>query len=363
MMTLLLQLNGDLPERFPSHERRLYIFACRSKTCKKKAGSIRTIRGIRTSDIKPAQQEPVCSGTSQQNETKQSQPPPMLGDRIFGSKSPPTTSSNMNPFSSTPSTSSSASNPFANPNTNPFSDLASKPPQRPDDGSSLPTTFAQKVRLSYSPPSLTSAQGPRPIPHEPWPEQSQLPPPYPSYHLDADYETLDNVPSDQPTSRNIDIDDESGGGGGGGGGGGSKDEPYESSLDKTFQGFATRLSHNPLQVLRYEFGGSPLLYSRSDVVGKLFNSSSGGGKIPRCGNCGAKRVFELQLVPQAIAELEVEEVGLEGMEWGTVIVGVCGDDCAAKGVEGGVWGWVEEWVGVQWEETGGGGGVGVGGRK
>lgn len=149
--------------------------------------------------------------------------------------------------------------------------------------------------------------------------------------------------------------------------GGKDDEKdaFESTIDKTFQKFADRLAQNPEQVLRYEFGGSPLLYSKTDAVGKLFSSSASfasegkvqtvarlghGSRIPRCPNCGASRVFELQLVPQAIAELEVEEEGLEGMEWGTVILGVCEEDCAERGVEAGEVGWVEEWVGVQWEE-------------
>ena len=72
--------------------------------------------------------------------------------------------------------------------------------------------------------------------------------------------------------------------------------------------------------------------------------------MPQCPNCGASRVFELQLVPQAIAELEMEEEGREGREWGTVILGVCARDCAERGVGAGDVGWVEEWVGVQWEE-------------
>lgn len=55
-------------------------------------------------------------------------------------------------------------------------------------------------------------------------------------------------------------------------------------------------------------------------------------------------------MPQAIAELEVEEEGLQGMEWGSVIVGVCGGDCGDQRGEG--WAWREEWVGVQWEESG-----------
>ena len=84
--------------------------------------------------------------------------------------------------------------------------------------------------------------------------------------------------------------------------------------------------------------------------------------LPRCTNCGAERVFELQLTPHVITVLESddeEEVGLEGMEWGTVLLGVCERDCLPRlGDEGGQGregdgmkvGYVEEWVGVQWEE-------------
>lgn len=166
---------------------------------------------------------------------------------------------------------------------------------------------------------------------------------------------------------------------------GGKDDEYEkdafeSTIDKTFQRFADRLAQNPEQVLRYEFGGAPLLYSKSDNVGKLFSSpqhqtssanskvtiiahSAGpGNRIPRCQNCTAPRVFECQLVPHAIAQLEVEEEGLEGMEWGTVILGTCERDCGERGVEDGKMGWVEEWVGVQWEEEGEKGGRGGGGE-
>ncbi len=50
------------------------------------------------------------------------------------------------------------------------------------------------------------------------------------------------------------------------------------------------------------------------------------------------------------------------MEWGTVVLGVCALDCQQQGVGVGAGevGYVEEWVGVQWEEVGGSGGVGVG---
>ena len=76
--------------------------------------------------------------------------------------------------------------------------------------------------------------------------------------------------------------------------------------------------------------------------------------MTRCGNCGAHRVFELQLTPHAIVELEVDEEGYEGMEWGTIILAVCEKDCVPSSVTGeGQVGYVEEWVGVQWEEVGG----------
>ena len=137
---------------------------------------------------------------------------------------------------------------------------------------------------------------------------------------------------------------------------------YESTIDKTFQKFADRLAQNPEQVLRYEFKGQPLLYSKHDSVGKLLGSGSGnekvkvgngygGGRIPSCTNCGGERVFEVQLTPHAIMELESEEMGIDGMEWGTIIVGVCVRDCQARGVQEGV-GYVEEWAGVQWEDLG-----------
>lgn len=142
-------------------------------------------------------------------------------------------------------------------------------------------------------------------------------------------------------------------------------DAFESSMDKAFQRFADRLSQNPEQILRYEFAGTPLLYSKSDAVGKLLaphqeSAAAGNAKVktttaaksgmPKCNNCGAERLFELQLTPYAIVELEAEELGLEGMEWGTIILGVCSKDCLQRGQKEGEVGYVEEWVGVQWEE-------------
>lgn len=141
--------------------------------------------------------------------------------------------------------------------------------------------------------------------------------------------------------------------------GGGMEKLFESSMDKTFQKFADRLSQNPEQVLRYELAGTPLLYSTTDAVGKLISPPSGSGKvstsggasrIPKCTNCGADRTFEVQLTPHAITVLEEEELSLEGMEWGTIIMAVCSKDCSPKDVGDGKVGYLEEWAGVQWEE-------------
>jgi pre-rRNA-processing protein TSR4 len=142
---------------------------------------------------------------------------------------------------------------------------------------------------------------------------------------------------------------------------------FESTMDRTFQRFADRLAENPEQVLRYEWAGQPLLYAKTDAIGKLLAPAADAGKskvqvqaasalsrfgikVPRCANCGARREYELQLTPHAIMELEAEDMSLDGMDWGTIIVGSCGDDCAEVGKKKGDISYIEEWVGVQWEE-------------
>lgn len=351
MMSLLLQLNGDLPDRFPGHERRLYIFACRVKSCRRKEGGIRGIRAVRVSK--------TASGGKKKKKKEEAPPKPAhlnLGNAIFGAK-PPSLSCNAgtSPFSATSTTQnfnpfSSFKNSFSSPTTSP--PIVSKPAQQPAEEDTLPTTFAQKFRLS-APPAPSR-------PPSPWPEDSVLPPPYPSYYLDAEYETLDVQSPNPSPSQHSQFDSAPSS---------STNDPaeaagaYESSLDKTFHRFADRLAQNPLQVLRYEFAGSPLLYSKTDPVGHIFSPPPTNSKIititgssnniPRCGNCTSERVFEVQLTPQAIVELEIGEEGIEGMEWGSVVLGVCSFDCEARGVEKGEVGWVEEWVGVQWEDVGG----------
>jgi pre-rRNA-processing protein TSR4 len=102
-------------------------------------------------------------------------------------------------------------------------------------------------------------------------------------------------------------------------------------------------------LFRYEFGGSPLLFSNSDQAAKgLIASSSDGygvyssAQLPKCPYCGSNRTFELQLMPNILSLLCVTEHAMDeeqtanksgmdkwnvGMEFGTVMVFVCEKDC------------------------------------
>ncbi|KAL3482405.1 programmed cell death protein 2 [Aspergillus californicus] len=352
-MLLLLELDGELYEHFPDAERRLYVFSCPRKPCNRKPGSIRALRATR----KFKNHQPAPRLEKKEPEKKKGEdveqdqiPKPDLGASLFGGTTlVNSVSANANPFSSKPaSTQAQASNPFAAPVAAPI--VSPSPPTINEPTSAtLAETFADKVRLSS--PEPTPQQ--KPIgPITPWPSQSDFPPPYTTFYIDAEGESITPETSSIPENVQIDTSDDPSTGGG------DIKDAFESDIDKAFLKFSTRLGHNPEQVLRYEFRGSPLLYSYIDAVGKRFHSDtqhSNVNRFPRCECCGSERVFELQLVPHAISVLEDgrEGVGLgkddAGMEWGTIILGVCNRNC---GEEVGVVGWREEWVGVQWEETG-----------
>ncbi|CEJ56029.1 Putative PDCD2_C domain protein [Penicillium brasilianum] len=223
----------------------------------------------------------------------------------------------------------------------------------------------RKVRISSPAPASASGTATKQTPESmgvqaPWPAQSAFPAPYKKYYLDAEYETMSR-PSTPTIPENVTVEPMEEDSAGGEGNVELKDT-FESEMDKAFMKFSMRLAHNPEQVLRYEYRGTPLLSSYTDQVGKRLHpehsagrvTTTGGGSMPPCEYCGAPRVFEMQLVPHTISMLEDgrEGVGLgegdAGMEWGTIIVGVCGQDCAPEKI--GQLGWREEWAGVQWEE-------------
>lgn len=357
-MVLLLQLNGELPEKFPNHDRRIYVFACKRTSCSRREGSIRAMRAVRvwaddgTAAAEAEKREKAKKEAETKKEApKEPEPPkPRLGDALFGGG--PSSSAGANPFSTNanPFSSSAGSSPFG---ANPFSSqpaAAAQPTPAPATNTTttaaaaekeLPKSFAET--LSINAPKTEAVRPPAP---EPWPAASAQPKPYPTLYLaDADYETLEPEPADMPLPANARIEDAD-----------APDttsaadkEAFESTMDTTFQKFADRLAQNPEQAIRYEFGGVPLLCSKTDAVGQAV----GKGAIPRCNSCGGRRTFEVQLTPHAITELEADDLSLEGMEWGTIIVGVCERDCVPGYLEEEEAGYLEEWAGVQWEEAGG----------
>ena len=389
-MPLLLQLNGDLPQRFPHHERRLYVFGCGAKRCQRREGTVKAVRAARiwgdqkvSNHVNDHYATDPAKGETRSGSVKNSEGSVALGDSIFGANALPSVSGGAhNPFATRGSDTSSRgpANPFSTPSqvanrfsgSSPMALSEPAPPKPPTTTKDLdlPTTFAQKVRLS-SPSELSTTTTTTPE-HEAWPDS--LPSPYPTSHLDAAYEILDPPSSSQSSSKASKTSLVTASAVAIGGEPDDGKDGVEMNIDRIFQKFADRVAQNPEQVLRYEFDGQPILCRRDDVVGRMFSyggiasvahvstasitgrsvgadASIGGNRMPRCGHCGSGRVFEFQLMPHAITELEEEEKGLEGMEWGTVIIGVCGADCAddPEGEEGKV-SWREEWVGVQWEE-------------
>lgn len=320
------------------------MFGCRQKACRRKEGSVRSLRTTRISKV----DEGSAAAGATTTETKPQAPPAEeptpkqqtnIGESLFGvqpSKSNQTANPFSNPFSTSAQPAAGA-NPFAAP--------AKKEQQQVVDEEKLSQTFADKARIAAntlpSSSSTTKTQAPKPPqgPKEPWPAHAAFPPPYPTYYIDADKEYLDPEPAAVPQNVRLAEAGEFETTVGSGSGNSAADDKaaVDSTMDKEFQKFADRLAQNPEQILRYDFGGQPLLYSKKDSVGAGWPKRVPGS----CGACGAARVFELQLTPHAITELEADDLSLDGMDWGTIIMASCGADCAGEN---------EEWVGVQWEE-------------
>ena len=149
---------------------------------------------------------------------------------------------------------------------------------------------------------------------------------------------------------------------------------------------------------RYELGGIPLPFSSDDLSKRLFPLSPEGStsttvtkaafnvqnpptrrvfdaaSIPSCPQCGSRRVFEYQLMPnlinilgrdpsaggedvtsderrkEAIQRLLKGDPDGRGMEWGTVLVFSCEKDCCTgTGDRDNQSAWTEELVHVHWD--------------
>ncbi|XP_067937036.1 programmed cell death protein 2-like [Watersipora subatra] len=96
-------------------------------------------------------------------------------------------------------------------------------------------------------------------------------------------------------------------------------ETYEKTQvahgNRIFYKFTKTLSKSPKQIIRYSYGGSPLIMAPLD-----------GQNVTRCSRCGAARMFELQLMPALLQSLSVGSQSAS-LDIGTVIVFSCSQSC------------------------------------
>lgn len=312
MNRLMKYVNGN-------DDRVLYVFMCTK--CHRQAGSIKCIRGVkRNGTAASATQAKLDSATA--------------GDAVPGAKD-----FKINPFD----LSGAAANPFASTSgagaANPFAS-ATTPATKADAPSktTTPEEPSKKVlrKLHDEKKDLEYDSA-----HE-----------FKGYQLYVEQETFQNKPDHLKLPKNLKIDKEAleltG-----------EDEledldrdpvkldPRTEKLsqfldDEVFQKFQEVVGYNPLQVLRYDLGGKPLYYAETKVDLESV--------IPKPGfNPSSKRVFEMQLMPKLILDLEKEDQTVsDGMEWGTILVFTDAENYTPKFDDNNV-GYVEECVRVQWE--------------
>lgn len=305
-LALLLQcnnLNND-------SQRVIYVTGCRNYRCGRKNGSIKAFKAIKV--LQAAEKQP--------------EPEEKVDFATLASAS--------NPFAS-----SLKANPFgaSDAKTNPFDSSAgpfSAPFGETSPAKSKTKSYASVASKNKDPVAKYS------------PSDISLPS-FPGYilyiikeKLRPELEILPPLPENLKIEEVIEGDDDAGS---------IKDfketmpQNFDSDVlnDRDFQGFTKRVAHNPLQVLR--IGGSQLRYSSKSKEFVLppkpeFNPSS-------------ERCFELQLMPKAIIDLELELDNIaEGMEWGTISVFTDLEDYVPKEKIHNNVGYVKEWVYIEWED-------------
>ncbi|NXF36509.1 PDCD2 protein, partial [Nyctibius bracteatus] len=93
---------------------------------------------------------------------------------------------------------------------------------------------------------------------------------------------------------------------------------HETDEDKIFQMFKEQVAAEPEQIIRYSRGGKGPIWVSSENIPEEDD-------IPNC-LCGARRIFEFQIMPQLLNHLQVDSLG-ESIDWGTLVVYTCADNC------------------------------------
>ncbi|ODV68856.1 hypothetical protein HYPBUDRAFT_104684 [Hyphopichia burtonii NRRL Y-1933] len=368
-MALLMQAFAPIDGKL--YDRVIYIFACKNTgQCSKKKGSVKCIRGInkdpkKIAQIKAEQEEEVRKQLDEKLKIdNQKKLNIELTKDLFNNSN----SGSGNPFGSNPFGSSS-SNPFEN-KSSPFTAPAKsndEESKKEDKKTNDKKTYAQASALkadnkvskikSKDPITLPSYQGYFIYVDQEKFKKVTLEPELEKYkHLVEEME-MDEGSSSDKKGRSSSVSSSSS----------ATLNPQAKKIsnmldDKYFENFTNVVKHNPSQILRYDLGGKPLLYNGKDEVAKKFIIEEGKDfNVPNPGyNPSSKRQFELQLMPQTIMNLEQLEDSnniaindiLNGMSWGTIIVCTDIEDyIPEENFDENHVGYIEDWCGVQWEES------------
>lgn len=296
---LLCQLSCPLPNK--DYDRSIYVFSCADPNCRRKEGSIIAIRGIESNDEVKSRIE--AEGAEEAVENNVGPQEGTIGNSLFMGKSDNAEEGegvSSNPFAS-------SSNPFASSNI---------------ESAEAPTKASKSKKKNKNK------------------KKQAVQAKYPCKLLEVEEEYLEQK-STEELLKGIKIE-EAGEENAGSSGGASNSEISDlkalesNNTDPAFIHFVEVAECNPDQVLRYERGLKPLLYSTTDgVAAKLSELKS--------------HILEIQLMPHLISELETPDMIADGMEWGTIYVATDANDKLPVLNEHGV-GYEKEWVIVQWEE-------------
>ena len=91
--------------------------------------------------------------------------------------------------------------------------------------------------------------------------------------------------------------------------------------DKNFKKFLKTIKCDPRQIIRYHRKEKPLWVSSEHVPNENTD-------IPDCENCGSKRVFEFQIMPQLLTVLKLDKsLNESSIDWGTLAIYTCESNC------------------------------------
>ncbi|CAO3586806.1 unnamed protein product [Absidia cylindrospora] len=335
-MYLLCQTYVPLPDSV--YHRVIYIWACNRRSCMRKEGSFSVVRShLVDEDYLRAQQQKEAQKKKREEQKKASSgfgTPQgfQLGDLWGGDKSFGATTTGFG------STGFGTTSPKPNTNNN-------------------TETLAARLGKLHLKDQPSSSNSPKAAASTKPPVDTTDLPSFPGEYLYITPEDMDKngENGDIDMSRYQEyLDQEAdllndatlhGGDGEDGEGGTWASEQYEKQqlprgVDKQFKKFMDRVKCEPSQCIRYEWSGSPLLYHQ-----ELEGKRQGGP----CSACGGPRVYEMQLMPNVLSTLPTSEYATNqqqqskatssgtaaskldslniGMEFGTVLIYVCKNDC------------------------------------